>query len=848
MIRTIARTFIRVFRRYSTRHLVLSSDGPALIGPGAEFLGQVEKISLSRGQLTVSGHAEVPGLRLEGGGSSTIVHLDTAGGASGFQLSIPIANAQLVLLRHEREEQVVPIPPFSRMKWRWAQVGLLPRFVLTLMWLSPDILAWSLRRDMAAHGRIKRGLKLTDSSDQKSRLFAREAICSEGPAHIGWNGAAPAIIMPIHNAADKTAEALRRLAAHTHLPGCEVRVMLVEDGSTQSGLRDMVRAWIETAPATLPVTLIEHPTARGFIGAVNHAFEYLVADGFSGPVVLLNSDAFVPREWLPRLLAPLSDQTVASVTPMSNAAEIASAPLLCRDIELGAGVADQIDQIAATLSREPVTAPTGVGFCMAMGAVWWQRNPRFDSAFGAGYGEEVDWCQRAAKRGGKSVIVPNLYIEHCSGSSFGASRKADLLIKNSELINARYPDYDMLVQEFIAADPLASQRFALALAWASAAARPSDLPVYVAHSLGGGAERWLQDRIEADCAEFGSAVVLRVGGPVRFEASLHTVDGVARIGVSAAEDLLSLFRCIPSYRLVYSCAVGDPEPIRIPTLLVALAADQKLDVLIHDYFPIDADYTLSGAPGETGAIFRSLPSEPDSVVAFGPKGEPQTRSMWRNAWLSLLERADRIICFSDASAELLKAAYPGVATSVFVRPHRLLHTVALVRPARRRGPPVIAALGNIAPHKGAGVLEALSLHLRHHPRQGRLVLLGALDPSYELAPPARIHGAYHPGEIASLAARYGVDCWLVPSTWPETFSYTTHEALATGLPVLGFDLGAQGEALRRSADAGAAAAALPLDLAHDPAAIAAHAAQLAQKFEFPSSGEFAATASQRIAS
>ncbi len=59
-----------------------------------------------------------------------------------------------------------------------------------------------------------------------------------------------------------------------------------------------------------------------------------------------------------------------------------------------------------------------------------------------------------------------------------------------------------------------------------------------------------------------------------------------------------------------------------------------------------------------------------------------------------------------------------------------------------------------------------------------------------------VHGAYEPAQIPHLAARYGVTHWLVPSIWPETFSFTTHEALATGLPVLGFDLGGQGEALR----------------------------------------------------
>ena len=35
--------------------------------------------------------------------------------------------------------------------------------------------------------------------------------------------------------------------------------------------------------------------------------------------------------------------------------------------------------------------------------------------------------------------------------------------------------------------------------------------------------------------------------------------------------------------------------------------------------------------------------------------------------------------------------------------------------------------------------------------------------------------------------------------WPETFSYTTHEAIATGLPVWSFDLGAQADAIRTTA-------------------------------------------------
>lgn len=68
-----------------------------------------------------------------------------------------------------------------------------------------------------------------------------------------------------------------------------------------------------------------------------------------------------------------------------------------------------------------------------------------------------------------------------------------------------------------------------------------------------------------------------------------------------------------------------------------------------------------------------------------------------------------------------------------------------------------------------------------------------------LSPPAHVHGDYRVEDISALATRYDISCWLIPSIWPETFSYTTHEALATGLPVFAFDLGAQGDAVAMAA-------------------------------------------------
>ncbi|WP_303193127.1 glycosyltransferase, partial [uncultured Desulfovibrio sp.] len=41
--------------------------------------------------------------------------------------------------------------------------------------------------------------------------------------------------------------------------------------------------------------------------------------------------------------------------------------------------------------------------------------------------------------------------------------------------------------------------------------------------------------------------------------------------------------------------------------------------------------------------------------------------------------------------------------------------------------------------------------------------------------------------------KYGVTVGLVPSVWPETFCYVVQECMQLGLPLVAFNLGAQGE-------------------------------------------------------
>ncbi|KZY38112.1 hypothetical protein A3731_40910 [Roseovarius sp. HI0049] len=427
---------------------------------------------------------------------------------------------------------------------------------------------------------------------------------------------------------------------------------------------------------------------------------------------------------------------------------------------------------------------------MAINLNYLQRCPSFDAAFGRGYGEEVDWCQKTAAQGGLHVAVPNLFVEHRGGASFGSDEKWRRIAQNNALIARRYPKYDPMVQRFIANDPLVTPRLALALAYLDSLDDLHETPVFIAHTMGGGAENYLKARLEA--LSPAAAVILRFGGAARCQVEVLTPNGTTTGQTNDLDAVERLMQVLNRRRIIYSCAVGDPDPVELPDFFARVAQDQHLDVLFHDYFPISPSYTLLNRDG----TYRGVPppsSDDSAHCSRRMDGTKVSLEEWRHAWGKLMQQADRVIVFSKDSRALAISAYPETRHRIEVHPHKLTKLVPKVAPPQNDRT-VIGVLGNIGPQKGAAVLQAASRLLRDTPN-AELVLLGRIDPAFRLSSGTICHGNYDLEDIPFLIRRYGINIWFIPSIWPETFSYTTHESLATGLPVISFDLGAQGEAV-----------------------------------------------------
>lgn len=251
-----------------------------------------------------------------------------------------------------------------------------------------------------------------------------------------------AVVVPVYNAARETARCLQALAAT--VPAGQ-SVILIDDGSTDPEIPRLLGEFRGRWQ------VIRRAKNRGFVATANEG----LALAAPADVVLLNSDTVPAGRWLDRLRACVSsDSRIASATPFTNNGEIASLPEFCRANPLPS---DPERWAAACLEAGPPEypeLPTAVGFCMYLRRACLDGIGDFDAeAFGRGYGEENDWCMRAAAGGWRHVLCDDAYVAHQGNASFGPE---GLFPDESAMrrLLARHPDYLERVREFIDADPL----------------------------------------------------------------------------------------------------------------------------------------------------------------------------------------------------------------------------------------------------------------------------------------------------------------------------------------------------------------------------------------------------------
>src|SRR6185295_15813545 len=136
----------------------------------------------------------------------------------------------------------------------------------------------------------------------------------------------------------------------------------------------------------------------------------------------------------------------------------------------GLGVAGFDALIAATSARLRPEIVTAHGFCMLIRRAVLDAVGPFDEAFGRGYGEENDLCERAKAAGFEVRLCDDLFVWHRGGASFGDEAGA-LESRHLERLDRLHPGYRASAQAFIASNPLAEHHASLRYHLAGRAAR-----------------------------------------------------------------------------------------------------------------------------------------------------------------------------------------------------------------------------------------------------------------------------------------------------------------------------------------------------------------------------------------
>ncbi len=332
---------------------------------------------------------------------------------------------------------------------------------------------------------------------------------------------------------------------------------------------------------------------------------------------------------------------------------------------------------------------------------------------------------------------------------------------------------------------------------------PHPVVLIVDHDLGGGANHYRRTLVNRFVSK-GMTVFLLTYDVTSLSYVLDVTSARDHFRCALADPgmLLHLGRAVVYRKVVYNTAVSFAQPERVAELLLAFKQAHRvsLHIMIHDYyficpspFLIDHQGRFCGIP-EAGVCARCLQN---NAQLFAPLYRGASTEAWRAMWRSVLLESDEITIFSDSSRHLLRRAFPQVeAGKIRVAPHAL-PPMRRVR-VRNTQSLCLGVIGQIGYHKGAAVVRDLAREIVRRGADARIVVIGALETEADRSV-VRQTGSYQKDQLPALLEQEGVNVVLFPSVCPETFSYVVHEVIAMDLPLAAFDIGAQGDAVRRYA-------------------------------------------------
>ncbi|PSJ48029.1 hypothetical protein C7H85_04320 [Zobellella endophytica] len=613
------------------------------------------------------------------------------------------------------------------------------------------------------------------------------------------------VVIPVYGGNIETAECIASvLGARNTTPA---RITIVNDCSPDPLIVKLLDAVEREGHPHL--SIIHRTKNGGFSESVNIG---IIAAG-GKDVILLNADTVVQDGWIDRIMnAAAQDPTIGTITPLSNNGEIVSLPYICKSLPVDSPeLAKKVDEVAARLNPgKLVDLPVAIGFCMYIRRQCLNEVGLFDAAtWGRGYGEEVDLCLKALSRGWRHVATADTFVVHRGNVSFG-DEKLQRIIESAKKIAERYPFYDQVIQRFLVADPIAPLRRNINIELINQTLGKERI-LHIAHSFGGGTDRYVRDLAAIHEQGGANALVLRMDAKGNAELNVKMTDPewlgffeaehAEQYKAHEEEALKADIKRLGITKLYIHSPFGFSS-----SMLEWLTGHFEYEMTIHDYAWICPRITLSTSSGkycgepdvaQCASCVKIHGSNP-ALQHFVDERDGDI-GRYKAFFSNIIQGAAKVYAGADDVVERLQRH--GISANFISQPHPEDDTPSSYQPPRQvEGAIRVALFGGISDIKGyyqllecARVAEERGLPLQ-------FIVFGYTMNDEKLKEYKNIvvTGKYEEDELESLVKAYQPHISFFPNQWPETFSYTLSYAFKFKLCPVVTDIGAPAERVRKA--------------------------------------------------
>jgi GT2 family glycosyltransferase/glycosyltransferase involved in cell wall biosynthesis len=605
------------------------------------------------------------------------------------------------------------------------------------------------------------------------------------------------IIIPIYNAYNCLSECIDSVIENTDLENNGL--IIINDKSTDKRVAKLLKEYKKKYPF---IKLLENKENLGFVRTVNRGMKLSKND-----VLLLNSDTIVTPRWLEKIKeCAYSNEMVATVTPLSNNATLASVPNIFEKNNLPKDLSlNEMSKLVEECSyKDYPEIPTAHGFCMFIKRSVLDEVGYFDEeSFGKGYGEENDFCFRCLDHGYRHLLCDDTYIYHKESQSF-SKKKYELIENGRKILEQRYPQYLGKLDNWNSKRPIRyiGQNIAFELGKRE---KKKNILILIhdwrdAKNNVGGTTLHVYDLIRNLRNKYNFHVLAPEDNVYKLTSYWTSTESEVKLPRSENFNLYGYYNKSYSEMLDQIISSYSIDAVHIHHMI-----DHYFDIInaikrynlysiisLHDYYAvcpiINKMYkreTYCGNPsvGKCNRCLKSSMGIENNMI-----------ENWREIWERLLKSMDKIICPSEVAKNEILMTYKDLDISVIehgvdidkVESSLTLNEEKVVN---------IAFIGAVGKHKGRDVFEYLVRYAKL--KDIKIHLFGITDAEVKRSKYFEDHGRYVRSELSKRLRGNNIKLVCLFSPWPETYGYALTESVACGVPVLATDIGAIGDRVKK---------------------------------------------------